>query len=286
MVMTTSMLVAMIGMTGLTVTRLQFKGNTASRNMAKARIMAQSAVELGLYTIKNDDDWHTTRENDTWVTDRVFSGGEISWKIVDEESGDRSINPERILRLHGRGISGNATRIFSVELVPVIYENVMSNDDMSDGISPWQVSGDTGISMVDDSGRTDATSLKVEITNANEGTFTDITHLIKHGEDYDMAVWVNALQAAIYELKLTITTDVESVEQTIDAQFATDSTWTKLGAIRKLAWRGDLQGAYLSVSCTSANNAFMIDDGHFAIHDNAPKPIFVDPRSWRREPNE
>jgi len=124
-VLSVSLIVTVIGVGALLGNRVYHQRVEDSSAMAAARVLAQSAVDMAMYRIKNDANWRTTYTNNTWITNQTLGTGSYSFKLVDEEDANLASGGTQRVRIHGRGVAGNALRIYSVEMIPVTGTTAM-----------------------------------------------------------------------------------------------------------------------------------------------------------------
>lgn len=123
LVMGAAAIVSLIGMTGLMVTRLQFRQAVQSRDWQEAGNLALSAIELGVLKINATSTWRTDFTNNAEFTPISMGNGTMSYKFVDAAlglvGGDGSLNNNSYdpVRLVGIGRVGNVVRVYSALLV-------------------------------------------------------------------------------------------------------------------------------------------------------------------------
>ena len=116
-------IVSLVGMTGLMVTRLQFRQAAQAREWSEAGDLALSAIELGIAKINATSTWRTTFTNNAEFTPIAMGNGSLSYKFVDAAlglaGGDGNLNNNTYdpVRLHGIGRVRNTVRVYSVQLV-------------------------------------------------------------------------------------------------------------------------------------------------------------------------
>jgi len=116
-------IVSVLGMSGLMVSRLQYRQAVQSRDWTEAGDLALSAIELGILRISQDTSWRTNFTNNAEITPISFGNGTLSFKLVDAalglSGGDGNLNNNTYdpVRLYGIGRVGSTTRVYSVLLV-------------------------------------------------------------------------------------------------------------------------------------------------------------------------
>ena len=138
-VLAVSMFVAVIGLSALTLTRIQNRTVTGTEDAVKARFYAQSVVELALFYVNTDADWRNNYVTDVWTPNTPMGPATLSFKLVDEQDGDLADSPTDPVRLHGAAAVDNAVRIFSLLLEAQSPVNLLTNADMEDGTTDWFV---------------------------------------------------------------------------------------------------------------------------------------------------
>lgn len=138
-VMSTALLVSLLGLAGLTVMRIEHQQSQAETQVLAARCNARSAVELALARIDSDSNWRSTSTNGV-ESARVSLGpghtGTLSFMFVDS---DGSLNdPDRQLRLYGIGRADNAVQVCSIALAtntqgPIVVRSETSFSDLRVG---------------------------------------------------------------------------------------------------------------------------------------------------------
>jgi hypothetical protein len=124
-VMVTATLVGLVGLSAVSVARLNLRTTTRTVDSSSADFLAQSAVEHALAVLKNDPAWRTTYLNNTEYPSTPISlnGGTITWKLVDPDTSLFDDDSDTV-RIYGIGRQGSATSVQSVQLYPT--ENPLS----------------------------------------------------------------------------------------------------------------------------------------------------------------
>ena len=118
-VMTTAMIVALVGLSGLSVAHLGVRSAQNTRNTENAALLARAAVEEGVRQIRSTPAWRTTYANNTEypTIPLALNGGTITWRFVDLD-GNLNNNPADGVRIYGIGRAGGATFVENVLLQP------------------------------------------------------------------------------------------------------------------------------------------------------------------------
>lgn len=108
-VLSTSLLVVVMGLGALLAARTRFEAATADRDGFAARWYAQSAIELGLLYMRGHPDWRTNPGQGGWVVKQPIGIGVASLTVSEVADGDADpLNNDWVLL--GVGTAGNATR--------------------------------------------------------------------------------------------------------------------------------------------------------------------------------
>ncbi len=118
-VMMTALIVAMVGLSGLSVAHLGIRSSQSVRDSESAAMLARSAVEEGIRQLAGNSSWRTTFANNVAYPTTAISqnGGTLTWKYVDLD-GSLNNNTADGVRVYGIGQAGKATYVESVLLLP------------------------------------------------------------------------------------------------------------------------------------------------------------------------
>lgn len=114
-----SAVVAIIGLASLATVRSQRLASSGEADMEKARLYAESAVELGAQLIASDASWRSNRSVGAWFSGRQIGDGTFSLNASDAVDSNLSNRPYDPLVLTGYGCKGIAQQIVQATLVPV-----------------------------------------------------------------------------------------------------------------------------------------------------------------------
>jgi hypothetical protein len=114
-----AMIVSIIGMSAMTVARLNLRSVGGRQDRREARILADAAIELGAGIVMQDTNWRTSFQNGQEYPSTPFTmgSGTITWKLVDAD-GDLADDAADPVRLYGIGRVGQAVYSKSVLLEP------------------------------------------------------------------------------------------------------------------------------------------------------------------------
>jgi Tfp pilus assembly protein PilX len=116
-VLATSMLVALLGLSALMAARLRLRNAGPTGDMLEAQLYAQSAIELGRYWINQDPNWRTSRTKGYWAQNVALGKGKYSLYVVDPNgTGALNQNTTDPVTLTGTGMRGTATQQVQVTL--------------------------------------------------------------------------------------------------------------------------------------------------------------------------
>lgn len=118
LIVTMSVLISMLGLTGMNLMRLQRDQMLTGVERQRARLLSRSAVELGLDQLKNDPNWRTSYSSGVETTPsniHASVNGTISW-IVQDSDGNLQ-NADVALQLLGIGRLDNTVQVTSIDLM-------------------------------------------------------------------------------------------------------------------------------------------------------------------------
>ncbi len=111
-------IVGVIGISALTLVRIERIAATDASDFAQARLNARAGVELGLLRISDDPNWRANYPNGLWETDQPIGSGTYSIEGIDPNDGDLTNSDDDSLTLTGIGAQGEARYRLQVILVP------------------------------------------------------------------------------------------------------------------------------------------------------------------------
>ncbi len=157
LVLGSATLLALIGVSTLTVNRIQRQAANGTNDLTEARFYARSAIENGLYIINNDSNWRYTRSTGDWRINQPIGSGTFTLQGIDPTDGDLTDSGNEPLLLTGIGMKGLARHKMQVLITSV-----------QKGLSCVQVALDAGGSITLNS----ATVQKTGMTISTNGTCT------------------------------------------------------------------------------------------------------------------
>jgi hypothetical protein len=112
-----SLLVGLLGLSALSICRIERKQSLASSDQLVARENATSAVAAALARIKADSGWRSTFTHNTESPAISFATGSATWRVVDMVDTSLSNNARHGVFVDGIGRCGTATWIERVEAI-------------------------------------------------------------------------------------------------------------------------------------------------------------------------
>gem|GEM_PF-595789 len=116
-----AMIVSMIGMSTMVVARLNLRSVSWRQDRSEARLLADSAVELGAAIVLQDSNWRNDFLNGQEYPSppMTIGNGTIAWKLVDENDSNLADDDSDVTRLYGIGRVGQAVYTKSVRMEPL-----------------------------------------------------------------------------------------------------------------------------------------------------------------------
>ncbi len=161
-VLASAVLVTVIGISACLLQRVQLHGAQAGMARETARVLARSAVEIGLLRVETKSDWRTLYGNGFWVTDQPLGAGILSLEAVDPSDGDITDSESDSVLLIGTGVVGEARHCAQVMLTEVIEPLAALRTSL-------HASGDISVKAAD-SIRVTGAPLSGNLTISNDGT--------------------------------------------------------------------------------------------------------------------
>jgi hypothetical protein len=107
-VLGTAMIISLLGLAALTAQRIQNRVVTASADIRQAQLNANTAVELAILAMSDEDNWRTVRPNGNWFTNRATTIGTCTANVTDPIDGNLAGNSTDPVVVLGIGYSGDA----------------------------------------------------------------------------------------------------------------------------------------------------------------------------------
>ena len=114
-VMVIATLVGLVGLSAISVARMELRSSVESQDSSNATHLSQSAVELALAKLQSDPAWRTNLTSGTEYPSGgvALNGGTLSWKLVDSD-GNLNDDDSDFVRIYGIGRSRGMTSVTSV----------------------------------------------------------------------------------------------------------------------------------------------------------------------------
>lgn len=279
----TAMLVAIIGMSGLTVAGLGLRSVVAVNDRIAAQTYAEAGVDIGLVALYRTASWRDVVPVDTWSTPMAIGDGTLEFKIAPLDGLTFTGKRNGRVRIYGRGIRGNATWLYSEVVQPPLEEPLtteLSNGDLESGVaSPWFQTGGcvvmhatweqyAGTASLLVTGRSPGSAAAQSIPGLSNGTTVQAEVQVKVNGGSDNA-W----------LRLEVLT-TEGTQQ-FEIASGTISNWQRLSGSITPNWTGNLIQADFVVGSDGTSELF-IDDARVMLTPGPPGPV---PGTWQRETN-
>jgi hypothetical protein len=283
-VLMTATIVAIIGISALALARVQLRSVEGGNHVTAAGFCAQSAIEMGFFGVRNDALWRTRYTHDSWVPEQALGQGTFTWKLLDEESSDLAADAEARAYLYGKGVVGNAVRVYSVLLEPAYLDgsNWLSNPGFEQGTNDWTGEADCTLEARTDGPRSGTTYLRAKNrTDMSAGPWQLVGRQLENGKPYDTEVWAKMKDLTEdVVLVVWLWTDLGWTKLVCGSAPA-DKVWTYVSASFTPSWSGTLYEAYWKVETASSNQEFNIDDAvlrRARVNSN----MLVVPGTWQR----
>lgn len=118
MVLATALLVSVLGLSALLNVQVRSQAPSSGADFTQARLLAQSAIDYGMWLTVSDPGWRSNRPNGAWLTGLSAAGGTMDLSVVDPNDGDLADMPTEAVRMTGTGRFGEAAYSLSVRLKP------------------------------------------------------------------------------------------------------------------------------------------------------------------------
>jgi hypothetical protein len=110
------MILTVIGLSTLMVTRVQARGSKGEQDFGQARLIARSAIEVGLFHLATDPDWRTTFSSGVWIATQSLGDGTYSLSGRDPLDNYLPDDESDPLVLEGTANVGQARYVLEVSL--------------------------------------------------------------------------------------------------------------------------------------------------------------------------
>jgi Carbohydrate binding domain len=117
-VLGTALIVSIMALSALALGRLQMRQQMAYAEMRQAQLNAAAAVQLGLVTLENTEDWRSTASAGTWISGQNTGRGSCNLEVSDPIDGNLGDDPDDPLLLLGIGTVGQTQQRLAVTVYP------------------------------------------------------------------------------------------------------------------------------------------------------------------------
>lgn len=285
--LTVALVVSVIGVTALTVGRIELREQLEHEDRNAGRLLAQSAVQRALFEMYSDASWRTSIAHDTWSSREAFGDGQIAWKLVDPTYGALDTDETAAVRVYGVGAVRAATWIYSVLVQPPVLSEpptMVTNGDFDGGTTTgWTAYNGCDISIAADLTAPLGPSnvLMVEDRDdADTGPQQSLTATLQSGETYRVDCWAK-LRSSSDELVVDVVVSATGGTQVYELVNASiDTNWAFYSGSFSPSWSGTFQTARFIVGTVNGNQDFYLEDVKLT---RVPKPVGIIPGTWRRE---
>lgn len=118
MVLGTALLVTVLGVSALLNVQVQRVAQSGGADFAQARLLAQSAIDYGMWLTSSDPNWRDKYANGAWVAGMKAGNGTFDLSVVDPNDGDFTDAPTEAVLMTGTGRFGDAACALRVRLKP------------------------------------------------------------------------------------------------------------------------------------------------------------------------
>lgn len=111
----TAVIVALIGLSGLMLVRIERRISTEGKNLSDASLLAQSAIEHAITVLSKDTNWRSTYTHNSWQATQSFGAGSFKWKLV-ANSGNLASPADGAVKIVGEGRVNAALQEHTVKI--------------------------------------------------------------------------------------------------------------------------------------------------------------------------
>lgn len=293
-VLMTATAVFVVGVAGLLAVRVQIGAGGDTRDVTAAQFLAHAAIELALLKLETDPYGYVGPPAPGWQSASALERGSCTWRLIDEGTGNVALRADGVLRLHGKGMVGNASRIISVQLVARDAQaaaNLITSGDMESPIV-WETLSACDYEYLRDFGGQLPHSGQWFLYVKNRATsqrtaLQDITgKLTGSGQAFDMEAWALAEdddEQARFVFVMQTSSSGGLYVTSVPAQTIVKKTWTHITASHVLTWTGTLQRAFFGLATMSSTQEIAIDDLVLVPQGSTGVEIRVVPGTWLQD---
>jgi len=110
-----AMLVSVVGVSAITLCRVNIRRTQAAADNGEARSLAGSAVEAAIAAVNADANWRSHHLSGQETPQLAFGAGTLSWRLIDAD-GDLSDDPSDPVRVLGTGRAGQSVWVYGAML--------------------------------------------------------------------------------------------------------------------------------------------------------------------------
>jgi hypothetical protein len=174
-VLGTSLIVGMLGISALVGQRIQNRVVVASADIRQAQLNASSAVEMGLLVMKQESNWRTNYANGSWFTARDTGAGTCSLEVIDPLDGNLANDPDDPVVITGVGYRGDAQQRVQLTVEPQPQALSSLRSAMAAG---------NAIDLQGDTLRTDGLITATQISASASQVYGDVEAVTVSGSTY------------------------------------------------------------------------------------------------------
>lgn len=285
-VLASATLVAVIGLSGLALSRVARRTSEGTSETVTARAYAESAVEMALQAIAASTSWRSGFTHNAWSSEKAIGDGTYAYKLVDEKNGSLTFDTSAPVRIYGRGKCGNAVRIYSVLAeVATSAPNLLENGDFEAGTAGWSNFGSA--TLATSSSAPHAGTYNLLVTNrssASAGPMQVVTDDIQSEKSYHLDLWLKSESGtANYEanLHLTLLSLITTIYPVASGTVGT--SWQEISGTFNAPVLSGLYLGRLVIRTQSAKGNFSVDDAVLFEVGTESQTITAVPGTWRQE---
>jgi Tfp pilus assembly protein PilX len=115
-----ALMVTVLGLTAVAARRIEARRSAVGADATAARMLARSAIELGLTLLNQDSQWRQSLAARGWTVELDVAGGTTRIQLLDPVDGDVADSDDDPVVLRGTGRYNSATQVMAVTLSPQI----------------------------------------------------------------------------------------------------------------------------------------------------------------------
>ena len=118
MVLVVSMIVTIVGVTSITLARIQTRQSVQVNDWAEAQVLAASGIEQTLCILNANEDWRKIYTQGAVAQTHNLGNGTYKWRLYDNVDGDFTDNPTDAMTLQVIATVNETNYRLSVDLAP------------------------------------------------------------------------------------------------------------------------------------------------------------------------